>query len=347
MTEASVKANISAGAVGPMMNAINNTAFVFIAAFGGYFALRNIISVGVISAFIVYAKQFSHPINDLANIYGQLQTALAGAERVFSLLDEVPEDMGGDELVITGGADVEFRNVSFSYDGITPVLDDFSLVIPSGKKVALVGHTGSGKTTVASLLMRFYDPQKGSILVGGEDISRVSRPSLRRHTAIVPQDAVLFTDTVRNNLIYANPDASDDAVMKAAEMSRCSDMIANLPMGYDTVLSSGGGNISQGQRQLMTIARAFAADPEILILDEATSSVDTRTEKRVQEAMHSVMEGRTSIVIAHRLSTVRDADIIIVMDHGKIVESGSHEELIKLGGKYHELYMTQYRGFAT
>ena len=347
MTAASVKANISAGAVGPMLNAISNIGFVFIAAFGGYFAINGLITVGIISAFIVYARQFSRPINEIANIYGQLQTALASAERVFALLDQSVEDMDGETLVIDGKADVEFRNVTFSYDGTTDVLRDFDLFVPSGRKVALVGHTGSGKTTVVNLLMRFYEPQKGSILINGREISGMSRTSVRHNTSIVLQDAMLFADTVRNNLLYSNPDASMEDVKRAAAMSHCDELIDSMADGYDTVLSSAGAGISQGQKQLMTIARAFIADPAILILDEATSSVDTRTEKAVQDAMQSVMKGRTSIVIAHRLSTIRDADIIIVMDHGRIVEQGNHRELMDRKGKYYELYMSQYRGFAT
>ena len=347
LTKAGIKTDVFSGVMGPVMNCIGNIGFVIIAAFGGYFAITGRISVGVISAFIVYAKQFSRPINEIAQIYGQLQTAIAGAERVFTVLDEAGEDMSGAELAADRGASVEFDHVNFSYLPGHPVLRDFSLRVPSGKKVALVGATGSGKTTVVNLLMRFYDLDSGAIRIDGQDIVGVARGSLRRDVAIVLQDTVLFTDSVRNNLLYANEHATAEQLESAVDMSRCRDMISHLPQGYDTLLTSAGANISQGQRQLLAIARAFVADPRILILDEATSNVDTRTEKAIQSAMQRIMQGRTSIVIAHRLSTIRDSDLIVVLDQGRIVEQGSHEELLRRKGKYHELYMTQFAGFAT
>lgn len=347
LTKAGIKTDVFSGVMGPIMNCIGNIGFVIIAAFGGYFSIHGLISVGVISAFIVYAKQFSRPINEIAQIYGQLQTAIAGAERVFTVLDEANEDKRGKELADEAAATVTFQNVQFSYEPGHPVLQDFSLVVPSGKKVALVGATGSGKTTVVNLLMRFYDIDSGSICINRQNIQDVSRDSLRRNIAIVLQDTVLFTDTVRNNLRYGNADATAQDLEKAVEMSRCGDMIQMLPQGYDTVLTGSGETISQGQRQLLAIARAFVADPKILILDEATSNVDTRTEKAIQDAMQLVMRNRTSIVIAHRLSTIRDADLIVVMDHGRIVECGDHETLLSREGKYYELYMTQYAGVAT
>ena len=227
------------------------------------------------------------------------------------------------------------------------MIRDFTLTVPSGKKVALVGATGSGKTTVVNLLMRFYDIDSGEIRIGGQDISQVSRSSLRKQAAIVLQDTVLFSDTVRNNLKYANEAVSQEQLDRAAEMSRSKAMIDVLPQGYDTVLTAAGANISQGQRQLLAIARAFVADPRILILDEATSNVDTRTERAIQGAMHRIMQNRTSIIIAHRLSTIRDADVIVVMDQGRIVESGSHEALLARKGTYYDLYMTQYAGCST
>lgn len=347
LTKAGIRTDVISGVMGPVMNCIGNIGFVIIAAFGGYFAVTGLISVGVISAFIVYAKQFSRPINEIAQIYGQLQTAIAGAERVFYVIDEASEDRTGEELEEGLSATVDFRNVKFSYEKGYPVIHDFTLTVPSGKKVALVGATGSGKTTVVNLLMRFYDIDSGAIYINNQNIEDIARDSLRRNVAIVLQDTVLFSDTIRNNLKYGNENASEKQLKEAVDMSRCREMIQMLPQGYETVLTRSGENISQGQRQLLAIARAFVADPKILILDEATSNVDTRTEKAIQDAMQLVMQNRTSIIIAHRLSTIRDADIIVVMDKGRIVESGSHDSLLAMKGKYYELYMTQYAGFAT
>lgn len=347
LTKVGIKTDIIGGVMGPVMNCIGNIGFVIITAFGGYFSLKGLITVGVISAFIVYAKQFSRPVNEIAQVYGQLQTAVAGAERVFSILDEPDEDMSGDDLPDSAAAEVEFRGVNFSYVEGKPVIKDFSLTVPSGKKVALVGSTGSGKTTVVNLLMRFYDIDSGDILINGKSILGMSRADLRKNIGIVLQDTTLFSDTVRNNLKYANESASDEDIMKAAQLTHSNAVIDALPHGYDTVLYGAGAAISQGQRQLLAIARTFSADPKILILDEATSNVDTRTEKAVQDAMQTLMKNRTSIVIAHRLSTIRDADIIIVMDHGRIAETGDHTELLNRRGKYYELYMTQFAGLST
>ncbi len=347
LTKAGIKTDVFSGVMGPVMNCIGNIGFVIIAAFGGYFSVNGLISVGVISAFIVYAKQFSRPMNEIAQIYGQLQTAIAGAERVFNILDEAGEDGSGEKLAQEEKATVTFKDVCFSYEEGNPVIKNFTLTVPNGKKVALVGATGSGKTTIVNLLMRFYEIDSGEIHINAQDIRSVARESLRQNVAIVLQDTVLFSNTVRSNLKYGNETATDEQIRAAAEMSRCREMIELLPQGYDTVLTGSGANISQGQRQLLAIARAFVADPKILILDEATSNVDTRTEKAIQDAMQHIMQGRTSIVIAHRLSTIRDSDIIVVMDHGEIVESGNHETLLAQKGKYYELYMTQYAGFAT
>lgn len=347
LTKAGIRTDIFSGVMGPVMNCIGNIGFVIIAAFGGYFSIKGMISVGVISAFIVYAKQFSGPINEIAQIYGQLQTAFAGAERVFYVLDETVESKSGKPLADDTDAAVSFQNVNFSYKKGQPVLHDFSLTVPSGKKVALVGATGSGKTTIVNLLMRFYDIDSGDIYINQQNLRDIARDSLRKNVAIVLQDTVLFSDTIRNNLKYGNENVTESQLETAVEMSRCKDMIQIMPKGYDTFLIGSGANISQGQRQLLAIARAFVADPKILILDEATSNVDTRTEKAIQDAMQLIMKDRTSIIIAHRLSTIKDADIIVVMDKGRIVETGNHDKLLEQKGKYYELYMTQYAGFAT
>ena len=332
------------GSMGPLMNCISNIAFVIIAAFGGYFSIHGMISVGVISAFIIYAKQFSRPINELANLYAQIQTAIAGAERVYAIMDEPEEDKSGDRSMAASSGVVSFRNVDFSYIPGKQVLYDFGLEVRAGQKVALVGATGSGKTTVVNLLMRFYDIDSGEILIDGVNIRDIGAEELRRNIAIVLQDTVLFSDTIRNNLKYPDRNASDSDMEEAAELSGCAGMIARLPEGYDTLLTEGGGNLSQGQRQLLSICRAFLAKPKILILDEATSSVDTRTEKSIQDAMVNLMKDRTSLIIAHRLSTIQDADLIVVMDQGRIVETGGHEELLERRGRYYELYMTQFAG---
>ncbi len=268
LTKEGIRTDIFSGVMGPVMNCIGNIGFVIIAVFGGYFSVNGIILVGVISAFIVYAKQFGRPINEIAQIYGQLQTAVAGAERVFMVLDENNEDKAGADIREPEKAEVVFQNVQFSYVPDSPVLKDFTLTVPSGKKVALVGATGSGKTTVANLLMRFYDIDSGKILINQQDVRDISRDALRKNVAIVLQDTVLFSDTVLNNLKYGNGDASLKEIEAAVKMSRCREMIERLPQGFDTMLSESGGNISQGQRQLLAIARAFVADPQILILDE-------------------------------------------------------------------------------
>ena len=347
LTKAGIIAEIIAGSMGPLHNMLNNVSFVIVAAFGAWFALRGFISIGVISAFVVYSKQFSRPINELAQLYGQIQTALAGAERIFAVLDEESENKDGDKNDPVREGVIEFKNVNFSYVPGKQVISDFSLKVEAGKKIALVGSTGSGKTTIVNLLMRFYDVDSGSILIDGTDIRDVSTDALRDSIGIVLQDTVLFTDTVRANLKYADPSISDEKMIEAGALSNCDGVVNALSDGYDTVLTLSGASLSQGQRQLITIGRAFLSFPRILILDEATSSVDTRTEKHIQDAMFRLMENRTSLIIAHRLSTIRDADLIVVMDNGRITEMGTHEELLDLKGNYYRLYMTQFAGQAT
>ena len=344
LTRVGIIAEILGGSMGPVMNVINNISFVIIAAFGGYFAINHIISIGVISAFIVYAKQFGRPIDELAQIYGQIQTAIAGAERVFAVMDEPLEDKSGDKNMDKLEGVIKFKDVNFSYTKDKQVLYDFNLQVKAGQKVALVGSTGSGKTTVVNLLMRFYDVDSGEILIDDINIKEIDCATLRKNTAIVLQDTVLFADTIKNNLKYSNEAATDEQMYAAAAMSNCDTMINKMPLKYDTELMAEGENISQGQRQLLSIARAFLAQPKILILDEATSNVDTRTEKHIQDAMLKLMENRTSLIIAHRLSTIQDADIIVVMDEGHIVEAGNHKELLNKMGRYYKLYMTQFAG---
>ena len=345
LTKEGIKTDVYSGVMGPIMNCIGNIGFVIIAVFGGYFSLHGYISIGVISAFIVYAKQFSRPINEIAQIYGQLQTAIACAERVFTILDEENEDKEGCEMMDSQDMTIVFQNVSFSYDKKHPVIQNFNLTIPSGNKVAFVGATGSGKTTLVNLLIRFYDVDSGHILINGQDISQISRDSLRKKMAIVLQETALFSNTIEYNLTYGQKDSLQEDIQKAIQLSHCQDFIQQLPFGLQTQLVRAGDNLSQGQRQLLTIARTFIANPQILRLDEATSNVDTRTEMKIQDAMYQIMQNRTSVIIAHRLSPIRNADFIVVLNQGQIVESGSHDELLSKKGKYYELYQTQYAGF--
>lgn len=342
-----IKAEIIGNTMGPVMNMLNNCSFVIVAAFGAWFALKGMISVGVISAFIIYSKQFSRPINELAQLYGELETAVAGAERIFELLDQDSEEKIGDKsFKVTKGV-IEFKHVDFSYVPGKKVIHDFNLKVGSGKKIALVGSTGSGKTTIVNLLMRFYPIDSGSITVDGVDIRDISLDVLRDSVGIVLQDTVLFTDSVRNNLKYADRTISDEKMYESAKLSSCDKVVESLSDGYDTILTGAGANLSQGQRQLLTIGRAFLSYPQILILDEATSSVDTRTEKQIQDAMSELMKNRTSLIIAHRLSTIQDADQIVVMDGGRIIETGTHFELLEKKGNYYNLYMSQFAGQTT
>jgi len=344
LAKVSIKAEILGGSMGPIMNCISNIGFVIVAAFGGYFAYTGLITVGTISAFIIYAKQFSRPINEIAQLYGTIQTAIAGAERVFALIDQPDEDNSGDLDMDHVKGEIQFKNIDFSYVPGKQVLYDFNLDVKPGQKFALVGATGSGKTTVVNLLMRFYPVDRGEILIDGVNIQDIKRDELRKNIAIVLQDTVLFSDTIKNNIKYANPSASDEEMYEAAEMSHLKSYIEKLPKRYDTFLKQAGAGLSHGQRQLLAIARAVFANPKILILDEATSSVDTRTEKNIQDAMVKLMKNRTSLIIAHRLSTIRDADKIVVMDQGRVVEIGNHDELLEKKGRYYDLYMTQFAG---
>ncbi len=345
LTKTGIVAEIISNCMGPVMNMLSNVSFVIVSVFGAYFALKGYITVGVISAFIIYSKQFSRPINELAQLYGQIQTAIAGAERVFSILDTETEHFEGDSLSEVNGV-IEFKNICFSYVPEKRVISDFSLKIESGKRIALVGSTGSGKTTIINLLMRFYEPDSGEILLDGKNIKDIALCDLRDSVGIVLQDTKLFSDSIRANLTYAMSETTEEEFAAAAKSSHCDKIAAKLPNGYDTMLSQTSVSLSQGEQQLIAIGRAFLSYPRILILDEATSSVDTRTELSIQNAMNELMKDRTSLIIAHRLSTIQDADQIIVMDQGRIAEIGTHQELLQQGGKYYDLYMTQFAGQA-
>lgn len=349
LCDVAIKAQTLGGIMGPCMNFVGNIGFLLIAVFGGWFAVQNIITVGTIQAFITYSKQFTRPINEIANQYSMIQTALAGAERVFEIMDSDPEpDEGKSDLDIESvRGDLNFKGIDFSYIKGEQVLKDFDLWVKSGQKIAIVGATGSGKTTVVNLLTRFYDIDGGEITLDGRSIYDIPKDKLRGSIGIVLQDTVIFTDTIAQNIRYGKIDATDEDVRAAARFARVDDFAEKLENGYDTMLTEGGSNISQGQRQLIAIARAVLANPKILILDEATSSIDTRTEMHIQEAMLRLMKGRTSLIIAHRLSTIRDADKIVVISGGKVVEAGNHEELLELRGCYYNLYQSQFAGIAT
>ena len=351
----SISARVWGSIMGPVMNFIGNLQYVLIAAVGGYLILNSdpvtgaVFTIGSVQAMLQYSKKFSHPINMIANQYSTILTALAGAERIFQILDSDPEiDEGKEKVDISAlRGDIEFKDIDFSYVEGEKVLKNLNLTVKAGQKVAIVGATGSGKTTIVNLLTRFYEPDSGSITVDGVDITTIPKSDLRRAIAIVLQDTVLFSDTIEKNIKYGREDSTDEDMKRAAHTSYADFFIDRLPEGYATELAESGSNLSQGQRQLISISRAVLADPRILILDEATSSVDTRTEMHIQQAMIALMKNRTSLVIAHRLSTIRDADMIVVLNHGRIVETGSHEELLALGGEYHKLYKNQFAGIAT
>jgi len=339
------KSQFLSGLMMPIMMFIGNLGYVAVAILGGYLAIRNAITVGDIQAFIQYMRSFTQPITQLANISNVLQQTAAAAERVFEFLDEaeeVEETTSPIKLESVSGH-VEFKNVHFGYDPAKPVINNFSAEAEPGHKIAIVGPTGAGKTTMVKLLMRFYDVDSGKILIDGHDIRDFTRKDLRKMFGMVLQDTWLYNGTIMENIRYGRPDATDDEVIAAAQMAHVDHFVHTLPDGYNMVLNEETSNISQGQMQLLTIARAFLADPKILILDEATSSVDTRTEVLIQRAMTNLMKNRTSFVIAHRLSTIRDADLILVMNHGDIVEQGTHKELLAKFGFYYELYMSQFK----
>ncbi len=343
------RAQFISGIMMPLMNFVGNLGYVFVSIGGGLLVLNGSIRIGDVQAFIQYSQQLTQPMTQAAGIANMIQTALASAERVFHLLDEKeerkeePADFNLDELK----GKITFDHVCFGYEKDKPIIKDLNLEVNPGQTIAIVGPTGAGKTTIINLLMRFYELDSGRILIDGVDISCLSREQTRSMFAMVLQDTWLFNGTIRDNIAYGRNGASEGEIIQAAKSAYADDFIRTLPDGYDTVLGEDASNISQGQRQLVTIARAILSDPKILILDEATSSVDTRTEMNIQRAMNKLMAGRTSFVIAHRLSTIRDADVILVMKDGDILEKGSHEELLRLNGFYADLYKSQFSGKAS
>jgi ATP-binding cassette subfamily B multidrug efflux pump len=341
-----IRANSYAHLMAPLTNQLGNLFVIVLAGLGGWLALMNLATVGVIATFISYGRNFISPLRQLANIYNTIQAALAGAERVFEIIDSPAEIDDGLETIkleeLRG--EVRFENVNFSYTSGQPVIKDMNLEAKQGETIALVGPTGAGKTTIVNLLTRFYEINSGQIKVDGTDIRQIKKDDLRRWLGIVLQDTFLFSVSVMDNIRYGRLDATDEEVIEAARMADADHFIRQLPNGYQTILSERASNLSQGQRQMLAIARAILADPGILILDEATSSVDTRTEARIQNALLRLMEGRTSFVIAHRLSTIREADQLLVIKDGEIVERGTHELLLEQRGFYHFMYMSQFKG---
>ena len=338
------KAQFYSGMIMPFVNFVNNVGYVVVCLVGGRMVVHGLMSLGKITSFITYSKLFTQPIVDIAGLSNRLQSALASAERVYNLLDEEEEspDENGALPAVKGA--VTFENVSFRYLPDVPLIEDFDLQVEPGQLIAIVGPTGAGKTTIVNLLMRFYDVNSGSIKIDGVDIRSIPRRDLRNMFGMVLQDTWLFSGTIAENIAYSKEGATEEEIMAAARSARVNHFIKTLSDGYDTVLEEEGTNLSQGQRQLLTIARSILADPAILILDEATSSVDTRTEVLIQQAMQNLMKGRTNFVIAHRLSTIRKADVILVMNHGRIVEKGTHDALMKKNGFYAELYNSQFAG---
>ncbi len=340
--KASRRAQFISGIIMPLMSFIGNVSYVFISIVGGILVTQGRISIGDIQAFITYSNQFQQPITQTANIANIIQSTIAAAERVFDLLDKEEEKPVDDPVAVEKiNGIVRFEHVKFGY-GETLLMDDVSIEAKAGKTVAIVGPTGAGKTTLINLLMRFYELNGGRITIDGIDITKMSRDTLRSLFGMVLQDTWLFKGTIKDNIAYGKTNATDEEIMRASRAARADHFIQTLPDGYDTVLNEEASNISQGQKQLITIARAMLADSPMMILDEATSSVDTRTEILIQQAMNELMKNRTSFVIAHRLSTIKDADLILVMDHGSIIEQGTHEELLELQGFYADLYESQF-----
>lgn len=344
LNEKSLKAQFYSGLMMPVMQNLNTLNYVLITIIGGVLAIFRGFDVGGLAAFLQYSRQFGRPINQLASLYNSIQSAMAGAERIFQVIDETPEAADGDDAVslpeVKG--EVRMEDVVFGYDADKVILKSISLHATPGCKIALVGATGAGKTTIMNLLPRFYDIQSGQITIDGYPIKAIQRQQLRRSMAIVLQDTHLFTGTVRENIRFGRLEATDEEVDAAAKLTAAHSFIRRLPRGYDTMLENDGANLSQGQRQLLNIARAAVADPSILLLDEATSNIDTRSEVLIQRGLDQLMEGRTSLIIAHRLSTVRNAHLILVLENGEIIESGTHTELLARKGKYHALYQEQF-----
>ncbi len=340
-----VQAMTLALVVMPMMGILSNLNVAILCGLGGWLAIRGMVSIGTIAAFISYSRRFAEPLRQLGNLYNLVQGALAGAERIFEILDTVPDQTDAPRASAFSrvAGDVQLDHVTFSYIPGVPVLQDISLHARPGERIALVGHTGAGKTTLVNLLSRFYDIEEGAIRIDGVDIRSVSRDSLRRQLGVVLQQSFLFSESVLENIRYGRLDASDEEVFAAARLAHADGFIRRLPQGYGTILSERGQSLSEGQRQLLSIARAILADPAILVLDEATSSVDTRTELFIQQALDELMHGRTSFVIAHRLSTISRADQVIVIDNGRVIERGTHQALLAMQGAYQRLYHSQFR----